>query len=131
VLNLFDTTSVLIFFSWMASTQLAHTLLQRKQSLYFVLTASLLCLTTGVIYGFTVALIEVVVAPLQILQPQPLHSIHLIAMVFVFCIWIGLNLKPLTHHERSVWWRRFYVSMLNSSQPDPKTMTSNKNEYKF
>jgi NAD(P)H-quinone oxidoreductase subunit 5 len=126
-----DTTSVLIFFAWMASTQLAHTLLQKKQSLFFVLTASLFCLATGIIYGLTVDLIEVIVAPLKISQPQLLNFIHIIGMTSIFCIWIGLNLKPFTNHEGSLWWRRFYVRMLNASQPDSKTTTSSRNGYKF
>lgn len=126
-----DTTVVLIFFSWMASTQVAHTLLQKKQSLFFVLTASVFCLATGIIYGLTVDTIEVVVAPLQISQPQLLNSIHILGITLIFCIWIALNLKPFTHLEGSLWWRRFYVKMVNASQPDPKTITSSRNGYKF
>lgn len=126
-----DTKSVLIFFSWMASTQLAHTLLEKKQSALFVLTASVLCLVTGIIYGITVDMIELAVAPLQISQPQLLNSIHIIGITFIFSIWIALNLKPFTNHEGSLWWRRFYVRMLNASQPSPKTITSSKNGYKF
>lgn len=126
-----DTTSVLIFFSWMASTQIAHTILQKKQSLFLILTASVFCLATGTIYGLTVDLIEVAVAPLQISQPQLLNFVHIIAITLIFCIWIALNLKPLTNHEGSLWWRRFYVRMLNASQPAPKTTTSSRNGYKF
>lgn len=129
--TLADTTAVLIFFSWMASTQVAHTLLQKKQSIFFVLTASIFCLVTGVIYGLTVDLIEVAVSPLQIWQPKLLNSIHISAVTFIFCIWIALNLKPFTDLEGSLWWRRFYVGMLNASQPDPRTITSGRNGYKF
>lgn len=129
--NINDTTIVLILFSWMASTQLAHTFLQKRNSFFFFLTASIFCLATGIIYGLSVYLIEVAVAPLQIWQPQLLNSIHIIAVTLIFCIWIGLNLKPFTNHEGSHWWRRFYVRMLNASQPDPKTITSSKNGYKF
>ena len=129
--NLIDTTTVLIFFSWMASTQLAHTILQKKQSFLFVLTATVFCLATGALYGLTVDIIELAVAPLQIWQPQPINSIHIIVITLIFCIWIALNLKPFTDHEGSLWWRLFYVKMLNASQPDPKTITSNKNGYKF
>lgn len=129
--TLIDTTAVLIFFSWMASAQVARTILQRKQSLFFVLIASVFCLATGIIYGLTVDLIEVAVAPLQIWHPQQLNSIHIIAIALIFCIWIALNLKPFTNHEGSLWWRRFYVRMLNASQPDPKTITTNRNGYKF
>lgn len=131
LLTLVDTTALLIFFSWMASTQLAHTLLEKKQSLFFVFATSLFCFATGFIYGITVDLVEVAVTPLQIWQPQPLNYIHIIAMIMIFSIWIALNLSPFTHHEGSLWWRRFYVKMLNASQPAPKTITSNRHEYKF
>jgi NAD(P)H-quinone oxidoreductase subunit 5 len=126
-----NTTAVLIFFSWMASTQVAHSLLQKKKSLFFMLTASVFCFTTGIIYGLTVYLIEVAVAPLQIWQPQLLNFIHIIFITLIFWIWIGLNLKPFSNHEGSLWWRRFYVKMLNASQPNPKTITSSRSEYKF
>lgn len=129
--TLVDTTAILIFFSWMASTQVAHTLLQKKQTIFFVLTASIFCLATGIIYGLTVDLIEVTVAPLQISQPQLLNSIHICGIACIFCIWIALNLKPFTDHEGAVWWRRFYVRMLNASQPDPNTITCSRNGYKF
>jgi len=126
-----DTTAVLIFFAWIASTQLAHTLLQKKQSIFSVVTTSAFCLVTGIIYGLTVYLIEGIMAPMQISQPQMLNSIHIIAITLIFCIWMALNLQPFTHYEESLWWRRFYVSMLNASQPDAKTITSNTNGYKF
>jgi NAD(P)H-quinone oxidoreductase subunit 5 len=129
--TLVDTTAVLILFSWMASTQVSHTLLQKEKSPLFVLTASVFCLATGILYGLTVDLIEVAVAPLQIWQPQVLNSIHIIAITLIFCIWIALNLNSFTDREGSLWWRRFYVRMLNASQPDPKTITSSRNGYKF
>lgn len=126
-----DTTAVLIFFSWMASTQIAHTILERKHSLFFILSACAFCIVTGTLYGLSVNLIETFVAHLHISQPQPLNAIHSIAIVMIFCIWIALNLKPFTNHEGSFWWRRFYVSMLNASQPDPRTTTSSRNGYTF
>lgn len=129
--NFVDTKTVLIFFSWMASTQLAHTVLEKRRSFLLVLTSSILCLVSGIIYGLTVHLIEVAVARLQITQPQPLNSIHLIALTFIFCIWMALNLKPFAKYTGSVLWRRFYVWLLNGSQPDPTTITSSRNGYNF
>ncbi len=126
-----DTTAVLVLFSWMASTQVAHRILEKRRSLFFILTASAVCLATGIFYGVTVGLIEVAIAPLKIWQPQLLNSLHIMAVSLMFCIWIVLNLKPFTDWEGSLWWRRFYVRMLNASQPDPKTVTPNKNGYKF
>jgi NAD(P)H-quinone oxidoreductase subunit 5 len=126
-----DTTAILIFFSWIASSQLAHTLLQKSDSLFSILTANLCCLTTGVLYGLTVNVIEVAVASLKISQPQTLNPIHMIAIALIFSIWIALNVKSFSHHKASLFWRWFYVKMLNASQPDPKTTTSSKNGYKF
>jgi NAD(P)H-quinone oxidoreductase subunit 5 len=126
-----DTTCVLTFFSWVASTQVAHALLRKKQSSFFILTASFCCVVTGFMYGFTVAVIERAVAPLQIWQPQLLQPLHIFAIALISCIWIALNMKPLTNYQESLWWRFFYVRMLNACQPDPATTTSNRNGYKF
>lgn len=126
-----NTTSVLLFFCWLASTQLAHTLLEKKQGLFVFLAGSFICFLTGSLYGLTVHLIEFTIDPLQISQPQPLNMIHLIVIMAILCIWIGLNLKPFTKHEGKGWWRRFYVTMLNASQPAVKTGTFNRNGYKF
>ncbi len=130
-LNFANTTPVLSFFCWIASTQLAHTLLQKRQSIIFILAASLGCLGIGILYGLTVHLVESIVSPMQISQPKQLNFLHIGAIALIFCIWIGLNLKPFTHHEGTLWWRRFYVRMLNASQPNEQTITSNRNGYKF
>lgn len=129
-LALVDTNTVLIFFCWVASSQIAHTVLQKQTSLFFVLAVSVTCLVLGSLYGWTVALIEESVSALQISQPFSLSPLHLIAMSLILCIWLGLNLKPVANLSTS-FWRRFYVAMLNASQPDPKTITSSKNGYQF
>lgn len=126
-----DTTTVLVLFAWMAGTQVAHTLLEKKQSFFFVLFASLLCVITGFIYGTTIDLVEQAVAPLGIYQPQILNSIHLVGIIFIVCIWLAMNLKLFMNYEGSIWWRRFYVRMLNASQPSSDTITSRRNGYKF
>lgn len=126
-----DTTTVLVLFAWMGSTQIAHTLIETKHSLFFVLIASVLCLMTGVLYGTTIHMIERIVAPIGISQPQTLTPIHIGGIALIICIWLGMNLKLCMKYEGSIWWRRFYVSMLNASQPDPNTTTSSRNGYKF
>ncbi len=126
-----DTTTILVLFAWMAATQIAHTLIEKKPSLFFVLLASILCLISGFIYGTTIDLTERAVAPLGISQPQILNSMHVMGIIFILCIWLAMNLKLFMNHEGSLWWKRFYVRMLNASQPNPKTTTSTRNGYKF
>lgn len=130
-LNLVDTTLILIFFSWLAFTQVAQTLFEKKTSLLIFFMATLLCLTLGIIYGFSIHVVERVLAPLHISKPQPLHLIHLLGVSLIFMVWVALNLKPLQVLRDSTLWRRFYVKMLNDSQPDSKTITSSRDGYKF
>lgn len=126
-----NTTAVLVFFCWIASTQLAYSLLKKNSTPTFVLAASFLCLAMGSLYGLTVGLIEAIVAPLHISQPHPLNALHMTAILIIFCMWIALNVKPFTAFEGSRWWRYVYMRLLNTSQPDPKTLTLDRNEYKF
>jgi NAD(P)H-quinone oxidoreductase subunit 5 len=129
--DLGDTTTILSLFAWMASTQLAHTMLAKKPSPFLVMIASGFCFAAGFLYGWTVNLIEKAVAPMGISQPQPLNSIHILGIAIIVCIWIALNLKLFSQYAGSIWWRRFYVRMLNASQPYPETTTSSRKGYKF
>jgi len=126
-----DTTLILIAFAWMSGTQLAHCLLEKKQTVFQFLLANILCLTAGAIYGLSVYLIEQTLSPLSIFVPQVLNPLHIIAIAFIIIIWLAMNLKPLVRWENSIWWRRSYVSLLNASQPNAKTITSVRKEYEF
>lgn len=130
-LTLSDTTAVLVFFSWIASTQLAYTLIQKKLSLFMALTASFFCLIAGILYGLTVDLIEIALAQLPLWQPRLLNFSHTVAITVIFFIWMGISLNFFSIYKGSRLWRLFYVRMLNASQPDPKTITSNRSGYKF
>lgn len=126
-----NTTLILAFFCWLASTQLAHTLLEIKHSPIFLFIGAVVCIATGYIYGFTVNLIEIGLHPLTTWQPQPLNIIHIAVMTFIFCIWMALSFKSFIDLDKFFWWRRFYVNMLNASQPNKNTITSIRNGYKF
>lgn len=128
---LIDSSVVLIFFAWIASTQLAYTLVRKNQSFYFSLIVFVFCLFTGMLYGLTVYFIEAALEPLQISQAQTFTSIHLFLIIFAFTICIAFILKDLTFFKSSHIWRQIYVKMLNASQPDKKTITSNKNAYNY
>lgn len=126
----FDARWVLLFFGWIAFTEVARVFLEKKLSFVSFLTASSVCLGSGIVYGLTVHLIEIAVFPMQISQPQPFGWIHGAGLSLMLCVWIALNVLGPSLYA-SFWWRWFYVTMLNASQPDPKTITFNRNEYKF
>jgi NAD(P)H-quinone oxidoreductase subunit 5 len=125
------TTSLLVLFAWVAASQLAHTLLEKKRSFFLICLGSSLCLIIGFIYGITIHLIEQIVEPLGICKPQTIDPLHILGILFIICIWLILNLKPLMKYEGSVLWKKFYIHMLNASQPHPNTISSNRNDYKF
>lgn len=126
-----DTTAVLIFFSWIGASQVAYTLFKRGLSLQSILLALPLCLLTGTLYGFTVDLVERTMEPLGISKPQPLNQIHLLSMGVVFFIWLIMNFNPFKNFENTLLWRRLYVKLLNMSQPKQNTITARKNGYNF
>lgn len=126
-----DTTVVLIFFSWVGASQIAYTLFKRGLSLTHLLLAVPLCLVAGAVYGLTVDLVEQAMAPLEISKPQPLHWIHLFIIAIIFSLWGVFNFISLKRFEDTIWWRRFYVKMLNMPQPHQDTTTVCKNGYHF
>lgn len=126
-----DTTTILVIFSWIATTQIAQVVLQKKQSLFFVLATSILCLIMNILYGTTVNVIERTVVTLGISQPQTLNFMHVLSVSLVICVWALINLKNFASYEKTVWWRRVYVRALNASQPNPNTVTLRRTDYKF
>jgi NAD(P)H-quinone oxidoreductase subunit 5 len=133
-----DTTIVLLFFAWIAATQIGNTILETmplfsdqrySHPIFFLLFAISTCSISGFAYGSTIKCIESL-APAEMFQPQPFHSIHLVSLLVVFLIYLAMNLKSFIKYEQSIWWKIFYVRMLNASQPNSATITPQRNQYK-
>ena len=82
------------------------------------------------LYGLSFRAIEVLLKPIQILQPQPLDTIHIGSIVFIIASFVGVNFlsKKL---ENTYFWKALYVRLLNSSQSHPKTITTTRADYQF
>jgi len=127
-----DTTLVMLAIALIAGSQFALPLLRRQPfaMLPFALIATGVM---GAVYGASVALIESVLAPLNLMQPQPLNALHLIGLALLLVAWLSMLFvrNPNRIDQLPAWVLRFYVRALNASQPHPDTITAHRNHYKY
>lgn len=126
-----DTTLFLTFLSMIAGTQFVLPVIRghAKAKLLLAVAASVFA---GAFYGLNVRIIELMLEPLKILVPQPLNVLHFIEAVLLLIAWLSMLFLRLKGRRSYPGWLLFqYVKMLNASQPHPKTITANRNEYQF
>lgn len=121
------TQTVLVAFSWLASAQIAYSILDKRSLLISMLIGSIGSFVFGMMYGGAVYLIKFIVSPLGIDFVMRLQPIHVIGVGIFMLISIGVNLNLFSLLSS----RRLYMEMLNLSQSDPKTMTPIRSEYKY
>jgi len=103
----------------------------RSQSITKIPLVLIAVVFMGSIYGFSVKLIQQVLSPLHIWAPQPLNSIHIIALILLSAAWLSIIFGRNANHSYPNWILKIYVHMLNASQPHPKTVTAHRNHYQF
>lgn len=126
-----NTTAFLVGFAFLASTQVAHAVLQNNnitvlKNLLAVIAASL----SGAIYGCSIHLIEAAI-PSITTAPHSINALHLTAFTGFMMIWLALNLECLRSLQTTSVWKRCYMALLNGSQPHPKTITSIRQSYQY
>jgi NAD(P)H-quinone oxidoreductase subunit 5 len=118
-----DTSMLLVSIAFIAGTGLALPILGRN--ILIKLPLALLATSfAGAIYGFNIRVVEYILEPLDLFQPQALNIIHIIGLVLLVLFWLMVTFAG---HMSS----RLYVSALNSSQPHPKTITTHRNYYQY
>jgi len=122
-----DTNLVLIAIAFIAGTQFALTMLRQKGVIWLplILVATFII---GTLYGFNVALIETLLAPLHLMQPQPINLLHLFSISVLGAVWLGIL---FFRHNKPEWMYGFYVKALNAGQPHPATITAHRNHYHY
>ncbi len=129
-LRVTDTGCIMIGLAFMASTQLSLTLLERI-SLAKSLAAFLASLAGGALYGASICFIEILMAPMNLWQPQPLDSVYIVGFTIISLIWLAMNMNAATRLQQSALWKRLYIAALNGSQPHPATVTATRSTYQF
>jgi len=129
-----DTTLFLIALCVIAGAQLARPILQHKTAWQAAPLALLVTTTAGALYGFSVHAFKAFLEPLDFMQPQDLNAIHFIGFIILLTAWLlMLFRRPAEGKAASspAWMLRLYVTILNASQPHPKTVTAHRNDYQY
>lgn len=128
VFHLNDTGSLMVALAFMATTQLTCSIIE-KMTLARIFSALLLAIAAGGMYGESLALIELALAPQNFFQPQPLDMLYLAGFAAIILIWLAVNMNIMVRLQNSVLWHRLYVMALNASQPHHKTITTIRTAY--
>ncbi|MBS0624445.1 MAG: proton-conducting membrane transporter [Verrucomicrobia bacterium] len=119
--------SVLIVFSWLASSQIAYSFFNQKPFVFKVLLGSIAPVLFGTLYGFTVYITKFALFPPGIDVAIGLNPLHMLGASLIVAISLIVNMNLF----RVLSSPRLYVKMLNSSKSSSMTMTLLRNEYKF
>ncbi|GAB2536357.1 proton-conducting transporter transmembrane domain-containing protein [Spirosoma aerophilum] len=127
-----DTTLVLIVVAFLTASQFALPILQSK-TLRMLPLALMGTGLFGLVYGGSVQLITWFMAPMELMQPQPLNGFHMTGMLALTVAWLSrLFLRtPEKANSSPEWMLKGYVTALNASQPHPDTITTHRNQYQY
>lgn len=125
-----NTNLVLVVIALIAGSQFALTML-RRDTLRMLPYALFFTSLMGGLYGESIHLIDSILTPLNLMQPQPLNAFHLVGLALLVLAWIGIIFG--SHSNLTVnlprWMLWLYVKALNASQPHPVTITAHRNHY--
>ena len=126
-----DTTLVLVLVVTIAATQIALPILQNTpwQKLPLAISATVVIM---VLYGLSVYLVEKLLVPLQLWQPQPLTVWHMLGVVILVGPWLIMVFKNrcMQWNYLTAFQKSLYVNSLNASQPHPLSVTAHRNQYR-
>lgn len=126
-----EPTTFLLAFAFISGAQISLVIQSHIQSALnygFVLPITFL---SGILYGESVSLIESILPNLNTNPVTTLNIIHLITLALFGMIWFAFNVGLINKIKDSTAWGRFYMTMLNQSQPHPKTITTIRNTYQY
>ncbi|WP_316409762.1 proton-conducting transporter membrane subunit [Legionella israelensis] len=126
-----EPTSFLLVFAFISGAQISLAMqncIRNFTKYVFVLPITFLL---GILYGGSVYLIESILPNLNTVPITKLNIIHLMTLALFGIIWFAFNFGLVNKIKESRAWDRFYMMMLNQSQPHPKTITTIRNTYQF
>jgi NAD(P)H-quinone oxidoreductase subunit 5 len=128
-----DSTLVLMVIVFIAGSQLALSMLHIANLRSFLL-ACIITFTASLVYGGSTQFIAWILAPMELMQSQPLNIFHLSGILILTLAWLSILFirspsKPTS--KFSSWMLKAYVKALNSSQSHPDTITSHRNHYQY
>ena len=118
-----NTNLLLVSITFIAGSGMALTIL-RNNILSKLPLALFITAIAGAFYGLNVKIVDSIIAPLNLFQPQALNLFHIVGLAVLISLWLVIIFA------RNIP-RKLYVLALNSSQPHPKTITTHRNYYQY
>lgn len=127
-----DTTLVLLLVAGMVCTQFALPLLKDRPWRGLPL-ALVLMVAVGGVYGASVEIIAWAMQSMGVMQPQPLHAVHVLGILVLIGFWLlGFYVRSSqdkAHYPAPL--LKAYVAALNASQAHSSTITAHRSEYRY
>ena len=127
-----DTSLIIVGIVFIAGTQIALTVLRGASFKRLPLAMVVTAIMAG-IYGANVYFFDLILSPLELMQPQPLTIFHVIALIILALCWLFILFFRYSNYKGDLpnWFMRSYVIALNSSQPHPDTITNYRKGYDY
>jgi NAD(P)H-quinone oxidoreductase subunit 5 len=123
------TSIVLIGLAFMAAAQLSCSILDSDAIPGKALLSLAASVLTGLLYGASLRFVEQILAPLGLVQPQPLNGLYLSGLIAMTLIWLAMNMNVMARLQNTALWKRLYIAGLNGGQPHPSTITAKRTTY--
>lgn len=124
-------TSFLLVFAFIAGTQLMLTFINNQWHIKRVITGLVMASLSGFLYGGSIHLIESLIPNLTLYYTHQLTMVHGLTLVVFLVLWALFNLGLLKKINQSTLWCWLYMTLMNASQPHPKTITTSRSSYHF
>ena len=122
-----DTRLLLTLVTGIGGVQLSLPLLHRPSSLIYF-SVPLIGGVYGALYGSSVYFIEHYLSGLHLMQPQTIGIVYIVGFALLIVLWVACNLWSYAVPASLMRW---YVMMVNTSQPHPEAVTSYTQEYSW
>jgi len=125
-----NTSTFLVGFAFIAATQVAHALLQNKSNVFKYVFAMIASVVSGMIYGYSIHMIEAAIPSITHIH-HSINALHIVEFLGFLILWLVLNLSCFNVFQKANVWKRAYITLLNGSQPHPKTITPIRQSYQY
>jgi NAD(P)H-quinone oxidoreductase subunit 5 len=127
-----DTSLVIIGIVFITGAQLALTVLRGASAKKFPL-AMIVTAAMATFYGANVYFFDLILSPLELMQPQPLNIFHVISLIMLALSWLFILFFRYSNYKADLpnWFMHSYVKALNNSQSHPDTITSYRKGYDY
>lgn len=126
-LELGQTTLAISILAFIVATQIALIILNNKITKNFILALTISAICSG-LYGFSIEIVEHHLNA-ELLKPLPLNILHITCLSILVGIWLSKIFLSNKDFNNSKIMQRLYVKLLNASQANATTITSNRNSY--